>query len=121
MKLHENDFRGTMTALYSSDGKEALSSRQSNLVDYSSTLKSALQLMPPDVVQDMVADYKPLPQEKISNLMNSLISKELMLEDIAQGNNLDKEWVSSDSQQERSQPFSSSDEWNDNDWSDLSL
>ncbi|QTP13410.1 hypothetical protein [Serratia symbiotica] len=121
MNLQATDFTGAMTAIYSSEGKESLLERQSNLAEYGSTLKSALRIMPPDVVTGMFADYKPHTEEKVSHLMNGLLSKELMLEDIAQGNNLVKEWVSVPAATNMSETFNAEDEWVSNDWGDMTL
>jgi|GEM_PF-1769724 hypothetical protein len=122
MNLQASDFTGAMTAIYSSDGKESLLDRQSNLAEYGNTLKSALRIMPPEVVAGMFADYKPHTEDKVSHLMNGLLSKELMLEDIAQGNNLDKEWVSVPAPTNMQQTFNAEDEWvSNNDWDDLTL
>jgi hypothetical protein len=118
-KLEVKDFRGVTTSLFSSSGKDAITVRQSSLSEYSATLKNALALMPPDVTKGLFADYKELPEEKVGHLMNAMVSKELMLDEITQGSNLEKGWLAGNGPGKSEELFKNTDDWNEPGWDDV--
>jgi hypothetical protein len=107
-------FGGALTVLFSSDGKEAISAtaRQNSLYEYSNTLKSALTILPPEVTKGLFSTYRIVSEENKQSIMNAMISKELMLEDIVHGNNLNNEWINNGNTSER-EAYDNNDEWND--------
>ncbi len=112
--LSASDFKGVIQPIYTSCGRETLASRQSSLREYSNDVKAALSILPPDVVSGVFKEYTIPTPEILNNVMNAMLTKEFVLENAAQGNNIDKTWLESGDRPRKidESNLSSNDEWN---------
>lgn len=85
-------------------------SKQLELTEISQEVKAAYSLLPPDVSHGMFADYGAEKGEATQHLMNNLLTKEFVLSELAQGNNLDQDWILNQGVSDTN--IAASDEWN---------
>ncbi len=112
--LAPSDFKGVIQPIFTSSGRESLASRQSSLREYSNDIKAALSILPPDVVSGVFKEYTTPTPDILNNVMNAMLTKEFVLENAAQGNNIDKTWLDSGEKPRKidESNLSSEDEWN---------
>lgn len=104
---------GMFNIIHSSDVLEQqpkVVSKQLELAEVSQEVRAAYTTLPPDVSREMFSNYSLIPEQTLQMLMNNLLTKEFVLNDLAQGNNLDKDWLRG--QQISPDTIGVDDEWN---------
>lgn len=71
-------------------------SKQAELDDVSQEVRNGFSVLPPDVGYSLFAEYQPSTESQLSSLLNNLLTREFALAEMAQGNNIDKSWLSSE-------------------------
>ncbi|MBJ8931582.1 hypothetical protein [Citrobacter freundii] len=96
MNVNPSALIGMLNVIHSSDvlpQQPKQVSKQLELAEVSQEIRAAYTVLPPDVSREMFSDYGAEKNEAIQHLMNNLLTKEFVLNEVAQGNNLDQDWM----------------------------
>lgn len=92
--ISPTSFHGMLAVIHNSDSAVPHPMyKQLELTDISHEIKAAYSSLPPEVSKAMFAEYEPTKEATLQLLMNNLLTKEFVLTEAAQGNNLDKDWL----------------------------
>lgn len=111
--MNAMSFQGMLSSVLESQDSEVILGKQPILSDYGREVRAALNALPPEVSRGLMNEYRTPTPQLVSAVENSIMSRELAIENAEQGVNLDQNWLASAQPRGMSETaLSAEDEWN---------
>jgi hypothetical protein len=95
MTTTATDFQPMLSTVLPSQDIEVTLGKQPILAEYGREVRTAISALPPEVSNGLLAEYREPTPQLVASLENAIMSRELAIENAAQGQNLDQEWLAS--------------------------
>jgi hypothetical protein len=106
-------FQSMTASVFPSQNEEVVIAKQPVLADYGREVRSAINQLPPEVSRNLLAEYREPQPQLVAQLEEAIITRELAIENAAQGINLDQQWLQGANARRMDEVgISAGDEWN---------
>lgn len=107
------DFKSLGISVFSSQDREIILGKQAVLADHGSSVREAINKLPPEVSKALLAEYGMPGPAVIEGVKDTILLREFAIENAEKGTNLDHEWASGGVQRRMDEVgLSENDSWN---------
>ncbi len=114
MTAAATQFQPMLASVVASQDVEVTLGKQPIMADYGREVRTAINALPPEVSRGLMAEYREPAPQLVAQMEGAIMSRELAIENAAQEQNLDQEWLAGGGKGRKvsESDASADDEWN---------